>query len=161
MRVLEKIYPNTFSSRNMGLYQTLDYGCGKGFDADYYGIEKYDPYYFPEYPTKLYDVVVCNYVLNVVSEQEEAKILTRVFSLLKATGIGIFSVRRDLPEQGRMMSGYMQRYSKPRNNLFLESPMVSNYIMSIYKKYRAFEIYEIDKRGIDLYHRVRGPVNNS
>ena len=23
----------------------LDYGCGYGFDADYYGWEKYDPYY--------------------------------------------------------------------------------------------------------------------
>ena len=26
---------------------TLDYGCGKGFDADYFGMDKYDPHFFP------------------------------------------------------------------------------------------------------------------
>ena len=30
----------------------LDYGCGYGFDADFYSWEKYDPYYFDNFPTK-------------------------------------------------------------------------------------------------------------
>ena len=37
----------------------LDYGCGYGFDADYYKWDKFDPYYFDYYPDKKYSNIVC------------------------------------------------------------------------------------------------------
>ena len=44
--------------------RVLDYGCGRGSDADLLGADKYDPYYFPERPTGKYDVILCTYVLT-------------------------------------------------------------------------------------------------
>ena len=37
----------------------LDYGCGYGFDADYFKWDKFDPYYFGKYPDKKYNNIVC------------------------------------------------------------------------------------------------------
>ena len=56
----------------------LDYGCGFGKDVEEltslgYLSTRYDPYYFPEYPKKLYDVVTMNYVLNVIDSIEERR----------------------------------------------------------------------------------------
>jgi hypothetical protein len=48
----------------------LDYGCGRGFDAEYYGMDKYDPHYAPEFPKIKFDTITCNYVLNVVDAVE-------------------------------------------------------------------------------------------
>jgi len=73
----------------------LDYGCGKGFDADHYGMDKYDPYYFPEKPDKKYDVITCNYVLCVLEEEEEQAVIDDVMSMLKPGGRAFFTVRRD------------------------------------------------------------------
>ena len=80
---------------NINRFAILDYGCGKGFDADYYGLEKYDPHYFPEFPTtgKLYDFIFCNYVLNVVEEHIEADIINKMSSLLLPEGRAFLSVR--------------------------------------------------------------------
>lgn len=54
----------------------LDYGCGYGKDVEEllnlgYSSTGYDPYYFPEYPQGIYDVVTMNYVLNVINSIEE------------------------------------------------------------------------------------------
>lgn len=49
----------------------LDYGCGKGSDADRLGAVKYDPHYFRSLPSTTYDNVLCIYVLNVVLNPEE------------------------------------------------------------------------------------------
>ncbi|MCE2699303.1 MAG: hypothetical protein PX483_16555 [Nostocales cyanobacterium LE14-WE4] len=56
----------------------LDYGCGFGKDTEEltnlgYLSTGYDPYYFPEYPKKLYDVVTMNYILNVIESIEERR----------------------------------------------------------------------------------------
>jgi len=80
--------------------EILDYGCGKGFDVEYYGIDGYDPYYAPEFPQKKYDVVVCNFVLNVVGETERNEIIASVRSLLKDDGVAFFTVRRDVKKEG-------------------------------------------------------------
>ena len=47
----------------------LDFGCGFGFDTDElqkegYSIVGYDNFYRPEYPTKRFDTIICNYVLK-------------------------------------------------------------------------------------------------
>jgi len=75
--------------------RVLDYGCGKGFDADCLGLEKYDPYFFPEKPEGKFDVITCNYVLCVVPEDEQQAIIDDVMSMLKPGGMAYFTVRRD------------------------------------------------------------------
>ncbi len=46
--------------------RVLDFGCGKGDDAESLGIDKYDEHYFPTKPAGLYDRVMMIYVLNTV-----------------------------------------------------------------------------------------------
>ena len=74
----------------------LDYGCGRGVCADHIGAGKYDPYWFPEKPVGLFDVVTCNYVLNVIpSEEERREVLSDITSLLSPGGVAYVSVRND------------------------------------------------------------------
>ncbi len=85
--------------------EILDFGCGFGFDTDQlqeegYNIVGYDNYYRPEYPTKRFDTIICNYVLNVLEPEEQAEVLMSVSELLKPTGIAYFTVRRDLKNEG-------------------------------------------------------------
>lgn len=54
----------------------LDYGCGYGTDAGFlrekgFSVDCYDPYYFPDFPTKQYSVVLCSYVLDVLTEDSD------------------------------------------------------------------------------------------
>ena len=85
--------------------EILDFGCGFGFDADElqkegYSIVGYDIFYRPEYPTKRFDTIICNYVLNVLEPKEQAEVLMEVSELLKPTGTAYFTVRRDLKSEG-------------------------------------------------------------
>lgn len=56
-----------FEEYGLLLGNVLDYGCGKGTDVEFLGIEGYDPFYFPELPRKLYDTVTMNYVINTIT----------------------------------------------------------------------------------------------
>lgn len=83
----------------------LDYGCGFGVDVEFlqkqgYQASGYDPAYFPEKPTGLFDTIICTYVLNVLFPIEQAKVLMNIASLLKPTGTAYFTVRRDLTFEG-------------------------------------------------------------
>lgn len=85
--------------------EILDFGCGFGFDTDElqkegFNIVGYDNYYRPEYPTKRFDTIICNYVLNVLEPKEQAEVLMEVSELLKPTGTAYFTVRRDLKSEG-------------------------------------------------------------
>ena len=58
----------------------LDFGCGFGKDVEVlqaknYEITGYDPSYFPNYPDKKFDTILCFYVLNVLLPEEQAKVL--------------------------------------------------------------------------------------
>ena len=76
----------------------LDYGCGKGFDADFYGFDRFDPYYHNFLPQKTYDTIICCYVLNVIdSEAERAETIKKVLSYLNPQGEAFFVVRNDVP----------------------------------------------------------------
>lgn len=88
----------------------LDYGCGKGFDAEYLGWDRYDPFYAPIRPTILYYQIICQYVLNVVSEYWQRKILKDIRSILGLMGQAFITVRRDLPREGRPGRDCFQRY---------------------------------------------------
>ena len=96
----------------------LDYGCGKGFDADHFGMEKYDPHFSPIKPKGLFDVITCNYVLNVVLENKVLDILIDIGNLLNSGGKAYLTVRRDIKQEGYTKKGTYQR------NVILDLPIL-------------------------------------
>ena len=85
--------------------KVLDFGCGFGKDVEELqeneiDIEGYDPHYFPKFPSGKFDTIICHYVLNVIKNQEQAKVLFEVSNLLKPGGKAFFTVRRDIKKQG-------------------------------------------------------------
>lgn len=81
----------------------LDYGCGKGFDVENlkkfnYDIEGFDLYQDnynkPELLNSKYDVVTCNYVINVIADENDLKeVIENCYNL--ATETVCFSARMD------------------------------------------------------------------
>lgn len=52
--------------------KVLDFGCGRGTDADILGATKFDPHFFNEKPKKgSFDCVMVTYVLNTVRYPED------------------------------------------------------------------------------------------
>lgn len=85
--------------------EIIDFGCGFGKDVEElkdknFNIDGYDPYYKPEYPQKEFYTIICHYVLNVLQNQDQAKVLYEVSRLLKFGGKAYFSVRRDIKKPG-------------------------------------------------------------
>ena len=117
---------------HLGPARVLDYGCGRGSDADTLGIEGYDPAHRPTAPEGLYDVITCTYVLNVVDAATEAEVLAAIRGLLLPGGAAYVAVRRDLPEGGAQGRGCWQRLVR------LDAPLlreVSDY--AIYRLTRS------------------------
>ena len=116
--------------------QIMDFGCGKGMDADTYKMSKYDPYYFPvqlERYKDTYDTITCNYVLNVLPKDEEKKVLKNIQSLLTEEGKAYITVRRDIKKEGITSKKTFQR------NVELRLPVVV-------EKARRFCIYLLTKQ---------------
>lgn len=114
----------------------LDYGCGKGFDADELCINKYDPKYFPIIPSGNWGIITCNYVLNVIeSNDDKLKIVKAIQALLNdcPESRAYLSVRRDLKVDGYTKSGTWQE------NVFIQG------LEPIYERKGYFAIYEITK----------------
>ena len=117
----------------------LDYGCGKGSDVAYlkskgFDVDGYDPYYSDidlSGKNSYYDVVICNYVLNVLDASMEEQVLDNILSKLKDGGRAYISVRRDSFKEGVTSRGY-QRY------VYLND-------YPSFEKKGAFEIYFISK----------------
>jgi diadenosine tetraphosphate (Ap4A) HIT family hydrolase len=85
--------------------EILDYGCGFGSDVQLFKdkgflIEGYDPHYFPHFPSKKFDTILCFYVLNVLLPEEQADVIMNISTLLKPNGKAYFAVRRDLQHEG-------------------------------------------------------------
>jgi 2-polyprenyl-3-methyl-5-hydroxy-6-metoxy-1,4-benzoquinol methylase len=89
--------------------RVLDFGCGRGYDADQLGFEKYDPHFFPKKPKGKFDVVLCHFVLNVLPKKHEKKLLEEIESHLKPDGTAFITVRRDLKQEGFTPKGTYQR----------------------------------------------------
>ncbi len=92
-------------NHNLLLGEVLDFGCGFGKDVELLNakginISGYDKHYFPEYPEKKYDTIICLYVLNVLLPEEQATVLLELSQLVKPTGHVYFAVRRDLRYEG-------------------------------------------------------------
>jgi len=88
----------------------LDYGCGRGDDAERLSMDKYDPCYFSGRPIALsYDTITCNYVLNVIKDESSRKaVLSRILRCLKPGGTAYISVRRDKFREGVNARGTFQ-----------------------------------------------------
>lgn len=83
--------------------RSLDFGCGRGFDANALGFEKYDPHYFPNsmLVSGLWQTIVCNYVLNTIETQEKRlQLCERLRRMLDNDGIAFIVVRRDVKVEG-------------------------------------------------------------
>ncbi len=99
-------YPARFlAERYLLRGKVLDFGCGLGKDVEIlqqrsFDIVGYDPHYFPNYPNQKFDTILCFYVLNVLMEQEQARVLMEISRLLKPSGRAYFAVRRDLKKEG-------------------------------------------------------------
>ena len=108
--------------------RVLDFGCGKGFDADHFDFEGYDPYYRPvELKSGVYDTLTCIYVFNVLFKDVEEELLYRIRCLLKQNGKAYIAVRRDIIKEGFTRRGTYQR------NVELELPkLVENSKLCIY-----------------------------
>lgn len=107
----------------------LDYGCGKGFDADFFRMEKYDPYFQPIIPSGKFDTITCNYVFNVLPIEHEQFLLDDIKKRLSPGGKAYISVRRDIKRDGETKTGTYQR------RVELDLPIV--------KKNGTFCMYEL------------------
>jgi hypothetical protein len=87
----------------------LDYGCGKGYDADRLGMFKYDPHFFPDTPAGEFDYIYCGYVLNVMSRKEGQTVIDNIQPFLSKRGIAYVVVRRGMKKAGFTKKGTYQR----------------------------------------------------
>ena len=112
----------------------LDYGCGRGSDAHFLWADKYDPFYFPTRPTRQFNVIYCNYVLNVIEDPaERTKVLEDISSLLNTNGVAYISVRNDRAQlNGITAKGTWQGYIE------LDLP--------VEKKCAGYVMYRLTKR---------------
>lgn len=90
--------------------RVLDYGCGKGKDAELIGCESYDPYYQPAMPPDSFDTIMCNFVLNVIEcEAERLWVVADIASRLRKGGCAYITLRTDKKSlNGRTKTGTWQ-----------------------------------------------------
>ena len=108
----------------------LDFGCGRGFDANHYDMDRYDPHYAPEKPKGKYDTITCNYVLNVVEEDHLQGIVDSILKHLKKKGTAYLSVRRDIKNEGYTSKGTYQRNVKLELPILRENGAYCTYILT-------------------------------
>jgi hypothetical protein len=99
----------------------LDYGCGKGKDAETFEMDGFDPN-FPEFKKRIkrkYQTITCNYVLNVLPKKEGIEILKDIQSHLKVNGTAYITVRRDIKKEGLTSKKTFQR------NVVLDLPILT------------------------------------
>lgn len=132
-----------------GRLTALDYGCGRGEDANWLGCERYDPYWYPrDTEGELFDYVFCTYVLNVVDRDEQFEILGRLLDLTKPNGMIYVTVRRDV-RIGKPIQrdGYRQSY-------VLDGDMKLHNFHSWHLD-KSYEIYCKRKNDIRIRSKVR------
>lgn len=122
-----------------GQSQILDYGCGYGSDVlllrdwnNGYTVVGYDKYHEDLDISKgftcacqwYFDVVLCTYVLNVVDEQEQLDIISKMWQHTRANGHIFISVRRDIANGTTIIkhsdgSWHLQRFVELNEKYFL------------------------------------------
>ena len=96
--------------------KVLDYGCGRGQTADREGWEKYDPNWFPQVVFTNYDTILCTYVANVITKEDDRHALYKSLMMVSGGRATIYlTVRRnikntktqiDIPEEEILSLGY-------------------------------------------------------
>ena len=78
----------------------LDYGCGRGEDAEYLGADRWDPHWHPQGLDRRlrWDRVLLTYVLNVLGPAERASALLKAWRLVSTGGWLLVSIRGDVPK---------------------------------------------------------------
>lgn len=104
-RVTLSIPAKILCNQNLLVGVVLDFGCGFGSDVKLLqekgvNIEGYDKHYFPDYPSKKYDTIICFYVLDALIPEEQATVLMELSQLINPTGRVYIAVRRDLQFEG-------------------------------------------------------------
>ena len=77
---------------------TLDYGCGRGDDAEYFGVWGWDIHggTHPTITGWLFDTILCSYVLNVIPDEDERKsVIANIQKHLTWNGTAYLTVRND------------------------------------------------------------------
>ena len=120
----------------------LDYGCGFGFDADElkrrgYDIEGYDNYYRPDYPKGKFNIVICNFVLDVLDPRAQAEVMMEVSKLLTPDGTAFFAVSRDLDGEGFLLHPEREQYVYHCNVILPFQSLVRNDSFELYQ-YKHF-----------------------
>jgi hypothetical protein len=120
----------------------LDYGCGRGADVEFLKangkeVTGYDPHWQPTLPEGKFQTVLCTFVLNVITEEEQKELLVRLGQLVANDGDIFIAVRRDIPKEGAKGRDCVQRY--------VECPDGYHYIyknssFAIFMKYRSQEV---------------------
>jgi 2-polyprenyl-3-methyl-5-hydroxy-6-metoxy-1,4-benzoquinol methylase len=114
--------------------RTLDYGCGRGTDAKHFGMDMYDLYHYPVWPLVDYDVITCNYVLNVIpNATERLNVLHTIQRLLSTDGVAYVTVRTDKAE----LNGWTSRGTW--------QGLIRITGASVLRSVSAYTIYEIRK----------------
>jgi diadenosine tetraphosphate (Ap4A) HIT family hydrolase len=155
LTAIERIYlsfpAKYLLDQNLLQGKILDFGCGFGNDVKLlqqkgFDITGYDPYYFPEYPDRKFDTIICFYVLNVLFPEEQANVLMEVSHLLKPGGKAYFAVRRDIKKEG-FREHYVHK--KPTYQCIVKLPFKSAH------SDESCEIYEYVH-----YNHQRNSANN-
>ena len=129
----------------------LDFGCGFGKDVELLkakgiNIIGYDKHYYPNYPDKKFDTIICFYVLNVLLPEEQTTVLMELSRLVKPSGRIYFALRRDL------------RYEGFRNHKIHQKPTYQCNVKLPFKsifKNESCEIYEYQ-----LFNQIRKKENS-
>ena len=112
----------------------LDYGCGRGYDADTFGMEKYDPFWFKcdDFCAEEFDTITCNYVLNVIEDaKERTYAVERMQRWLKPNGSLYIAVRADKKNlNGYTKRGTWQGYIVLGNELIHSCPAFDLYALT-------------------------------
>jgi diadenosine tetraphosphate (Ap4A) HIT family hydrolase len=147
-------------NQNLLQGKILDFGCGFGNDVKLlrqkgFDITGYDPYYFPQYPHNKFDTIICFYVLNVLSPEEQANVMMEVAHLLKPGGKAYYAVRRDLKKEG-FREHYVHK--KPTYQCIVKLPFNSIYLDEMRELYEY--IHYNHQRHSDNYCIFCNPRKN-
>lgn len=149
-------FPATFLKRE-GLLagEILDMGCGVGKDVEIlskenFNIVGYDPYYFPQYPEKKFDTIMCFYVLNVLLPEEQINVLMNVSEKLKDKGKAYFAVRRDIKFSGYRTHRKHNVKTYQCNVILPFKSLLKNDFCEIYE-YQHYTLLNKGKKGVSPF----------
>ena len=125
-------------NQNLLIGDVLDFGCGFGSDVKMLkeqgvNIDGYDKYYFPQYPKKKFDTIICFYVLDILLPEEQATILMELSQLVKPTGKVYIAVRRDLEFEGYRLHEIHQKEIYQCNVILNSKTILKNENCEIYE----------------------------